>query len=385
MDIFKSHIFISSPFKDDFRPIWAIITDVANKCGIEPYLVDREKLAVPIADTIERKIRESRIVIADISGNNPNVLHEIGQAQALGKPLIIITQDEQTNAPFNVKGLHIERYQSTNLDNLRKYLKDAFSKATSRNETLRSMLVPSSLGHPTKESRFVIAASPLSFRRVMGRSGGYEKIRRTSSDYVGIRGILQAFGLLYGFETLPDLIDVEDYQDKVIEERMNLYCIASPKANRLTGKLLDELHKEWVPHLDFRPDPTSRSLRNVKVSIFSDKSLLHPPGYEINTGEDRYWFDFGLIIRGPNHFHNDNMMTIIAGRSSLGTEAACQAFIDNKAIEEIRHRLAGLRIDMEDHRQAFYALVSMERDRITKEANPDTLTVDEVQKLRKRK
>lgn len=223
-------------------------------------------------------MRESRVLIADLTGNNANVLREIGFAQALGKPLVLITQDEQTDAPFNVRSLRILRYSEKDLAALRRLISAALAEATSPNEMLRAMLVPGSLGHPTRESWYVIAASPLSWRRATHRRGGYAKLRRTASDYVGVRGILQAFGLLYGFQTLPDNIDPEHYDEPVIQEPMNLYCIASPKANRWTREILKKYQQHWAPRLEFRADPNSSDLRNVRVSIFCDGGEVSPPG-----------------------------------------------------------------------------------------------------------
>lgn len=340
-------------------------------------------MAEPIAQSIDRKIRESRIVVADITGSNPNVLHEIGQAQSLGKPLVIISQDDPQSAPFNVRSLRIHRYNPEKLADLRGVVNLALSEATSANEILRAMLVPVSLGLPTKESKFVIVASPLSYRRAIRRSGGYKKMRRTYSDYVGIRGILQAFGLLYSFDTLPDLIDPEDFDDNTMAESMNLYCIASPKANRWTAALLQQYYRNYVPRIDYRADSASPNLKNVNVSIYSDDALLTPPGWKVNVDDDRYGRDFGLIVRGPNPTHPDRMVTILAGRSSLGTEAACRAFTDIDKITEIHSRLAGMKINPEDHRQGFWALVSIQRAKGDgkEEAIPETLRVHQVDKF----
>lgn len=374
------NIFISIPFKPAFNEVSQALSAVAAARGLKSYRVDQEHMSEPIAQAIDKKIRESRLVIADITNNNPNVLHEIGQAQSLGKPLIIISQDAPKEAPFNVQGLRILKYDPNKLSDLQQLLEAALSEATSPNETLRGMLVPGSLGHPTQESRFVIAASPLSYRRAMGRSGGYKRMRRTYSDYVGIRGILQAFGSLFGFETLPDLIDPEDYDDTAMTDCMNMYCIASPKTNRWTARLLDQYHQHYVPRLEFRADSSSKNLKNINVSIYSDDALLTPPGWRLNCENDRYGRDFGIIVRGPNPSHKDQMVAIIAGRSSLGTEAACRAFTEVSVIADIRSRLAARRIDMEDHKQAFWAVVSLQRSigDGREEAIPGTLRLHQV-------
>ena len=81
----------------------------------------------------------------------------------------------------------------------------------------------------------MIVASPLTYRQNWRKPGGLTKFFGTKSDHVGIRGILQTFGSIYGFMVLPDLIDPENYYEKVLQEtRMNIYCIGSPKSNQWT-------------------------------------------------------------------------------------------------------------------------------------------------------
>jgi hypothetical protein len=80
------------------------------------------------------------------------------------------------------------------------------------------------------------------------------------------------------------------------------------------------------------------------------------------------------------------MLVILAGRSSLGTEAACRAFTDVAIITELRSRLAGMRIDMENHEQAFWLLVSIQKAMGDgkEEAIPETLRVHQVDKFHPR-
>ena len=369
-------VFVSFPFEARFDTVFETIQGVAAQRSLQALRIDRSSFAAePVAEAIRQRVSESRVFIADLTGNNANVLNEIGLAQALGKPLVLITQDAPADAPFNVRGLRILRYDEQDLLGLRRLVTGALAEATSPNEMLRAMLVPSSLGRPPRESWFVIAASPLSFRRATRRRGGYAKLRRTASDYVGVRGLLQAFGLLYGFETLPDNIDPEDCDDAVIREPMNIYCIASPKANRWTREVLEQLQQRWAPRIEFRADPNSRDLQNVRVSIFCDDEVVRPPGWDVSAKGDRYARDFGLIVRAPNPFHPENMVAVMAGRSSLGTEAACRAFTDSNAVSRINQRLAGLDIALEDHRRPFWALVSMRRTLgdEKEEAIPDSL------------
>ena len=88
-------------------------------------------------------------------------------------------------------------------------------------------------------------------------------------------------------------------------------------------------------------------IRKIRLSLYLDDSLLKPPGHVINKDGDRYRKDFGIIVRGPNPFQKDNMMVILSGRSSLGTEAVCRAFTDPNVIETIIKSLSGKQIKKE--------------------------------------
>lgn len=380
-------IFTSFSFDGRFDSVFNIVREVAAHRLFNALRIDQASaLAQDISDTIIRRIRDARLVIADITGNNPNVLNEVGLAQAFGKPLVLLSQDSPSNAPFNIRKLQILQYDPHDVHRLRSLVDKALAESTSPNELLRAMLVPSSLGRPTRESWFVIAASPLSFRRVRGKTGGYKKLRRTSSDYVGVRGILQSFGLLFGFDALPDNLDPEDCDDCVLQEPMNIYCIASPKANRWTNDLLCAFADRWVPRLHFRADPISPDLRNVRLSIYTDEDAVWPRGWNRDASTDRYQRDFGIIVRGPNPFHENHMFTVVAGRSSLGTEAASTALTDPKTINRIRQRLSGHDIDLENHKQPFWALMSMKRQMgdEKEEAIRDSLELEGVESFRRR-
>jgi DNA-binding MurR/RpiR family transcriptional regulator len=92
-------IFVSCPFHGPYKELIAKIEEAAERYSLRTVSVDQPSVALPISDEILREIRESRVVIADITGKNPNVLHEVGLAQAYGKPLILITQSAPSEAP----------------------------------------------------------------------------------------------------------------------------------------------------------------------------------------------------------------------------------------------------------------------------------------------
>jgi hypothetical protein len=61
---------------------------------------------------IMKQINESKMVIAEITSHNPNVFYEIGYAQAIKKPIILIAQ-QGTKPPFDVSPFRILFYEDS--------------------------------------------------------------------------------------------------------------------------------------------------------------------------------------------------------------------------------------------------------------------------------
>lgn len=80
------------------------------------------------------------------------------------------------------------------------------------------------------------------------------------------------------------------------------------------------------------------------------------------------------------------MVAIIADRSSIGTEASCTAFTEAQSIYQMRERLIGLKIDLENHKQPFWAIASMRRTLgdEKEEAITSSLEIERVERFRRR-
>src|ERR1700733_12519829 len=89
-------------------------------------------LSIPgnIMDQVWHGIRGSDIVIADITGGNPNVLFEMGLSAALGKEVIIV--GEQEVLPFHVAHSRKITYSRAKLDELKQELVAALASISAR-------------------------------------------------------------------------------------------------------------------------------------------------------------------------------------------------------------------------------------------------------------
>jgi len=92
--------------EDIFEP--AIIS-----CGLIPYRIDKDPGASILIEDIEKNIKDSRICLAEITTDNPNVWYELGYAIACNKEVVMVCSDErQTSFPFDVRHRNIIQYKT---------------------------------------------------------------------------------------------------------------------------------------------------------------------------------------------------------------------------------------------------------------------------------
>lgn len=107
--------FIIQPFDGDVydrRHDDTLVPAVKN-AGLEPYRVDRDPGVVIPIDEVENGIRNSRVCIAEISTDNPNVWFELGFAIAAKRDVVLIcAADRRSQFPFDVQHRHIIRYRT---------------------------------------------------------------------------------------------------------------------------------------------------------------------------------------------------------------------------------------------------------------------------------
>lgn len=87
---------------------------ICEEVGLEIFRADEIFTTNPVLDDIVAALNEAAIVIADISGRNPNVLYELGMAHMLKrKQTIIITYDGYESIPFDISHIRIIQYKNT--------------------------------------------------------------------------------------------------------------------------------------------------------------------------------------------------------------------------------------------------------------------------------
>ena len=118
------HAFVSLPFEKIFDPVFETLAKVAMLRGLVTCRTQPARASTaPLAQaTTERHIRNSHFIIADLTGNDPNVEREVRDASKLGTPCILISQEAPEKAAFHLHGCHIHQYDVADLESLQSAL-----------------------------------------------------------------------------------------------------------------------------------------------------------------------------------------------------------------------------------------------------------------------
>jgi nucleoside 2-deoxyribosyltransferase len=114
--------YLATPMAKEFKAIRQHVAAALKSVGIEPVLI--EEITIPGASfqgAALEAIRRSDCIIADLTGENPSVMYEVGFAQALRKPVIPIVQ-KGASVPVQVEGDLYLPYDPAAPDDLRRMI-----------------------------------------------------------------------------------------------------------------------------------------------------------------------------------------------------------------------------------------------------------------------
>ena len=98
----EDRVFVIMPFGPRWSgEVWATIKSTMTALGFRCTRAD-EQYGHQILEDIWRGICEASIVIADVTGRNPNVYYELGIAHVLGRRVLLLTQDGG-DIPFDTR------------------------------------------------------------------------------------------------------------------------------------------------------------------------------------------------------------------------------------------------------------------------------------------
>lgn len=119
----KPFAFVLMPFSQKFNDVYELgIKAACEMAGVYCERVDEQMFEEGMLDRIYNQIAKADVIIAEMTGLNPNVFYETGYAHALGKRVLMLTQNGD-EIPFN-----LQNFQHIVYDGHIKYLKDELVK-----------------------------------------------------------------------------------------------------------------------------------------------------------------------------------------------------------------------------------------------------------------
>jgi hypothetical protein len=95
---------VQKVYRDHVKPV------LESVCGLRCERADDIYDINGVMQSVWEGINRARLVVADLTGKNPNVFYELGIAHTLGKPVIILTQSMEF-VPFDLRHLRCIVYE----------------------------------------------------------------------------------------------------------------------------------------------------------------------------------------------------------------------------------------------------------------------------------
>jgi hypothetical protein len=118
----KKHVFVAMPYEDEMQDVYEFgICDPVNAAGCLCERCDRSAYTGEVLERIKNRISSATVVVADLTGANPNVYLEVGYAWGQGVPTVLIARVGQ-ELLFDVRSHRCCYYKS--ISDLKRQLTD---------------------------------------------------------------------------------------------------------------------------------------------------------------------------------------------------------------------------------------------------------------------
>jgi hypothetical protein len=108
----KPHVFVAMPFRKEMEDVFYLgIQEPMHTADLLCERIDNEAFTGDVLQKVKEKIETAAVVIADLTGANPNVYLEIGYAWGRGRPTILLASEKE-EVKFDVRGQRYLKYET---------------------------------------------------------------------------------------------------------------------------------------------------------------------------------------------------------------------------------------------------------------------------------
>lgn len=123
----RKYCFVAMPFDKKFDPVYKAVREALIERGWQIKRADEIPVG-SINKVILKEILASDLVVADLTGENPNVLYEVGLTHALGNGLLLLSQKHK--GPVNLSLEQTVFYKMDQLADLKSSLQQRLPRGT---------------------------------------------------------------------------------------------------------------------------------------------------------------------------------------------------------------------------------------------------------------
>jgi hypothetical protein len=231
----KNRVFVAMPFAAPHsRVLWQIVRSVCEIHDLVPTRADTSTYPRPIVADILEELESAEIIIADLTGLNPNVLYELGIAHVRSDAVVLLSQRGQS-LPFDLASIRCLFYDVSTIEG-----KQELTEKLGRTlESLRDPGVPTVIEGGLDRTNSVIA----DLRQLSDLPD--DELR---GEVVWFSGFLSSFAI-----SEDEVFDPREreYREKLLEERDCLLSLARrgcPVRCIITPPGKDDLIASRLPH-----------------------------------------------------------------------------------------------------------------------------------------
>lgn len=110
----RPQAFVVMQFTEEYTALFNdVIAPVCDAFGYEVIRGDNVYNNGLVIEDIVQSIRQSSVIVADVTPNNANVYYELGYAHGIGKPTILLSDRNRGKLPFDISGFRLLFYDNT--------------------------------------------------------------------------------------------------------------------------------------------------------------------------------------------------------------------------------------------------------------------------------